>query len=213
MIVQFCYPGSDTIVPSTTYEMPRVHHFVLTNDRGRKMYGTCLTIMEEYKASADGPWKSQATVTLQSDGEEEACGIEVSVDHEGKALYIPKVLCLLSTWPYLTAFREYLSQLYRLASTTNVMTTPIERYVQNICQEIPAPPPGTSAIDSDSTIRFRRQRFMNAAPFECLDVEHGHYGAPWHAQLLVGQYSLTAVQILCSLLFQEIESYVPMLCC
>lgn len=232
MIVQFCYPGSDTIIPSTTYEMPRVHHFVLTNDRGRKMYGTCLTIMEEYKAAADGPWKSQATVTLQSDDEEEACGIEVSVDHQGKALYIPKVLCLLSTWPYLTAFREYLSQLYRLASATDVMTTPIERYIQNICQEIPAPPPGAYQVEVsilDSTIRFwappaKLPIAYVALPyqtlFECLDVEN--VLLLWRAMvterkvlLVSSQYSILTVcaEILCSLLFPMKWShlYVPML--
>ena len=42
MLIQFCFPHSDVIVPSRTYVMPRIHHFVLTNDKGRKVYGTCL---------------------------------------------------------------------------------------------------------------------------------------------------------------------------
>ena len=29
--------------------MPWVHHFVLTDNRGRKMYGTCLTLFEEFE--------------------------------------------------------------------------------------------------------------------------------------------------------------------
>lgn len=232
MILQFCYPGSDTIVPSSTYELPRVHHFVLTNDRGRKLYGTCLTIFEEYLPEADGPWKSQATVTMQNDQEEGEAGIEVIVDQRDTTLYIPKVLCLLSTWPYLTAFREYLAQLYRLASTTNVMTTPIERYVVNMCLEIPAPPPGAYEVQVrilDSTIRFwappaKLPIAYVALPyqtlFECLDMEN--ILTVWSAMaverkilLVSSQYSILTVcsEILCSLLFPMRWShlYVPLL--
>ena len=48
MITKFCYPQGDVIVPSRTYKMPTVHHFVLTDSRGGKMYGTCLTAYEEF---------------------------------------------------------------------------------------------------------------------------------------------------------------------
>jgi len=72
--------------------------------------------------------------------------------------YAPRVLCLLSTWPYLSAFRTYLTELYRLATcTTNFMKAPIERYILNICAEVPAPPPGSFEVQLsilDSTIRF-----------------------------------------------------------
>ena len=74
--------------------------------------------------------------------------IEVSLDYSEKlpTLYHPKVICILSSWPYLHAFREYLSQLYRLATLTNLMKCPLERYVINICEEVPAPPPGMFEI-------------------------------------------------------------------
>ena len=223
MILQFCYPTSDVIVPSTKYEMPRFHYFVLTNDKGRKVYGTCLTIMEEYVA--EGPWKSKGVAE-----EESASGIELSVCE--KVLYIPKVLCLLSTWPYLSAFREYLSQLYKLATATNCMTAPIERYIVNVCMEIPAPPPGAYQVQVnilDSTIRFwappaKLPIAFVGVPFQilfdCLDVEH--ILQVWSALmverkvlLLSSQYSILTVcaEILCSLLFPLRWShlYVPLL--
>lgn len=215
MIVQFCYPIDDVIVPTSRYEMPKVHHFVLTQGCGRKLYATCLTVLEEYEDTSKQVGESVSTF---SDGDE----IELSVSSEKKAtqLYIPKVLCLLSTWPYLTAFREYLSQLYRLASTTNVMTAPIERYIVNICQEIPAPPPGVYEIQLpilDSMIRFwappaKLPIAYVALPFqrlfECLDVEH--ILTVWMALmmerkvlLLSSQCSILTVcaEILLSLLF------------
>lgn len=224
MILQFCFPSDDAVVPSRTYQMPHVHHFVLTNERGRKIYGTCLTIFEEY--TPEGPWKTQA-MTLEEDD-----GIELSVDTRGKHLYIPKVLCLLSTWPYLTAFREYLAQLYRLATATDIMNSPLERYIVNICCEIPAPPPGAYEVQLsilNSKIRFWAPpaklplayvALHYSILFECLDIPN--ILSLWKALVLErkillvsSQHSILTVcaEILCSLLFpmQWSHLYVPLL--
>lgn len=220
MILQFCFPASDVVVPSLTYELPRVHHFVLTTGRGRKVYGTCLTVMEEYQAPESPEDDKQSTKILStSDGED---GIELAFGNkrESVAMYIPKVMCILSAWPYLTAIREYLSQLYRLTTASNVMRVPLERYVCNICKEIPAPPPGAYEIQLDildSTIRFwappaKLPIAYVALPyntlFECLDLDHIIY--LWRALLverkillLSSQHSSLTIcaEILCSLLF------------
>ena len=229
MLVQFCYPHSDVIVPSTTYIMPRIHHFVLTNDKGRKVYGTCLTVYEEYYPSLDDPFRRNETVHSDS-GE---LDIEVTVENGGrKPLYIPRVLCILSTWPYLTAFREYVTQLYRLATTTNMMDTPIERHILNLCEEIPAPPPGAFEIQVPiltSTIRFWAPPAKLPIPyvalpyqtlFDCLDVDN--VLTVWYALvlersvlLLSSQYSILTVcaEILTSLLFpmQWSHLYIPLI--
>lgn len=227
MILQFCYPSSETIVPTRQYEMPRVHHFVLTNDRGTKIYGTCLTMHEEYVSEDKGSWRTARPVRT----DQEAEGVEVSVDQKC-TLYIPKILCLLSTWSYLTAFRQYLAQLYRLASTTNVMTAPLERYIVNVCKEIPAPPPGAYEIEVsllDTTIRFwappaRLPIAYVALPyqvlFDCLEIDRIIY--VWSALLverkvllLSSQYSILTVcaEIFSSFLFPLRWShlYVPLL--
>ena len=227
MVTQFCYPVGEFIVPSREYEMPRVHHFVLTNEKGRKIYGTCLTVYEEYYPQADAPWRRQDSVHTDEGNE-----VEVTVDHSVSVLYIPRCLCILSTWPYLTAFREYLAQLYRLASGSNCMMAPIERYVMNLCMEIPAPPPGAFEVQVnilDSIIRFwappaKLPIAYVALPyhtlFECLDVEnilHLWYCLSLERKVLLisSQYSLLTVcaEILCSLLFpmQWSHLYVPVL--
>ena len=229
MIIQFCYPHSDEIVPSTTYVLPKIHHFVLTNEKGRKIYGTCLTIYEEYDVSADAPFSRKHKVHANT-GEDD---IEVSVDAEkGTTLYIPRVLCIISYWPYLTAFREYLTQLYRLASTTDMMHAPLERYILNICLEIPAPPPGAFEVHIrilQSTIKFwappaKLPIAYVALPyqvlFDCLEINN--VLLVWYALvmeqkvlLLSSQYSILTIcsEILCSLLFpmQWSHLYVPML--
>ena len=228
MMTQFCFPSGDVIYPSRQYELPRIHHAVLTNEYGRKVYMTGLTIFEEYHPSEKGPFRARDEIH-QEDSDRD---IEVTVSDGGKALYIPKVLCILSTWPYLTAFREYLSQLYRLASTTNVMQVPIERYICNLCMEIPAPPPGAYEVQVsilNSTIRFwappaKLPIAYVALPyqtlFDCLDVDH--ILLLWnalimeHKVLLVSsQYSILTVcaEILTSLLFpmRWCHLYVPLL--
>jgi DENN (AEX-3) domain/uDENN domain/dDENN domain len=262
MIPQFCFPTlphDHVISPVSTYELPRVHHFVLTNEKGRKVYGTCLTVLEELapplfpssyfdeKSRQHQQQQSSmsSSLTVLEDLSSFAlnlAGIEVdnrpprnSNGHAGTSkttLYIPKVLCLLSSWPYLTAFREYVAQLYRLATTTNIMSAPIERYITNICLEIPAPPPGAYEIQvdiMDSTIRFwappgKLPLAHVALPFhvlfECLDVEHILH--VWSALiterkilLVSSQFSILTIccEVLCSLLFPLRWShlYIPLL--
>eukprot|EP00956_Cyclotella_meneghiniana_P035000 scaffold110197_cov67-Cyclotella_meneghiniana.AAC.1 len=208
---QFCHPeGTDLIQPTKEYKMPRIHFFVLTDNMGGKQYGTCLTVYEEYRKEGGDENAKKKTTTY----------------------YAPRVLCLLSTYPYLTSFRTYLTQLYRLATTTDVMTAPIERYVQNICFEVPAPPPG--AFEVQLNIMNNKIRFW-APPadqpiayvslpfkvlFECLDI--GNILFAWYTLacerkvlLVSGQLSLLTVcsEILCSLLFPMKWShlYIPVL--
>eukprot|EP00536_Pseudo-nitzschia_multiseries_P000357 jgi/Psemu1/317290/estExt_fgenesh1_pm.C_50007 len=230
MITQFCFPVGDIIYPSTEYKMPSAHHFVLTNDKGRKVYGTCLTIYEEYKPPKNAPWRHNFEHIYPS-----WCGgtgIEVSVNSAENCLYIPRCLCILSIWPYVTAFREYLAQLYRLATSTDCMKAPIERYVMNLCMEIPAPPPGAFEVKIsilDSVIRFwsppaKLPIAYVALPyqtlFDCLDIEnilHLWYCLTMERKILLlsSQHSILTVcsEILCSLLYPMKWShlYVPLL--
>lgn len=209
--------------------MPRIHHFTLTNDKGRKVYGTCLTFYEEYHPNDNTPYSNRSTVLDKEDGE----NIEVTVEStKGKALYIPKVLCILSTWAYLTAFREYLSQLYRLATTTNLMQCPVERHILNLCSEIPAPPPGAFEVHVSiltSTIKFwappaKLPLAYVALPFETLFecLEPDNILTVWYALVLEhkvllvsSQHSILTVcaEILCALLFplQWSHLYIPLL--
>lgn len=229
MVTQFCFPAGEIILPSLEYQMPIVHHFVLTNDRGKKVYGTCLTVYEEYHPGENTPWGNPEKLHLATVGE---AGIEVSVNSENPTLYVPRCLCILSIWPYMTAFREYLAQLYRLATSTNCMKAPIERYIMNICMEIPAPPPGAFEVQMtilDSVIRFwsppaKLPVAYVALPyqilFDCLDIEnimHLWYCLTMERKVLLlsSQHSILTVcsEILCSLLYPMKWShlYVPLL--
>jgi len=243
MISHFCFPTSQNIELTTQYKMPRVHYFVLTDGRGKKMYGTCLTIYEEFKPDTISPISEEEGVVLEflekkngivyanaTDGQDIEVTLKNGKKHQN--VFIPKVLCLMSTWPYLHAFREYLSQLYRLATLTDQMKVPIERYIINICEEIPAPPPGSFEIRlkiCSSLIRFWAPPANQPIPyvslpfevlFECLDTSNVMY--TWYSLtlerkvlLVSSQYSLLTIcaEILCSLLFpmQWSHLYIPIL--
>eukprot|EP00986_Skeletonema_menzelii_P008652 scaffold3743_cov155-Skeletonema_menzelii.AAC.7 len=246
MLPHFCYPqGIDQIVPSHEYIMPRIHHFVLTDSAGGKLYGTCLTVYEEFSNGGDDTSNCDDDISLLSEREEdqERANIEISIDGSPKVVrarrrsrhhtyYAPRVLCLLSTWPYLSAFRTYLTQLYRLATATSLMKAPIERYIQNICSEVPAPPPGSFEVKLsilDTQIRFWAPPADQPIPyvslnygvlFECLDI--GNVLFVWYTLacerkilLVSSQLSLLTIcaEILCSMLFPMRWShlYIPVL--
>ena len=241
MVTQFCFPVGDVIVPSPNYELPRVHHFVLTNEKGRKIYGTCLTVHEEFEPADDddSPWARQPNAPFIHSGDSmdgsSDNNIEVTMDDASSnttTLYIPRCLCILSHWPYVQAFRDYLAQLYRLASTTDCMTAPLERYIMNLCVEIPAPPPGAYEVQVqilDRTIRFwappaKLPIAFVALPYrtllECLDLDnilHVWYCLLLERKVLVvsSQHSLLTVacEIFNSLLFplQWSHLFVPLL--
>lgn len=229
MITHFCHPSGDVVLPTTEYQKPKIHHFVLTNEKGRKVYGTCLTSYEEYHPYDESLVQSKSLVHENSGRD-----IEVTVqdDVSETELYLPRCLCILSIWPYVRAFRKYLAQLYRLATATDCMNVPIERYIVNICMEIPAPPPGAFEVQVnilDLVIRFwsppaRLPIAYVALPyrtlFDCLDIEtilHLWYCLTMERKVLLvsSQLSLLTVcsEILCSLLYPMKWShlYVPVL--
>jgi hypothetical protein len=200
---QFCHPQGTILRATAEYKMPTIHYFCLTDSNAGKLYGTCLTFYEEMIAEVGK-----------------------------RTYYAPRVLCLLSAWPYLTAFRTYLTQLYRLATTTNLMQAPIERYVLNICEELPAPQPGSFEVKLTilgSDVRFwappaNQPIAYVSLPyqvlFECLDISNVMY--TWYSLacerkviLVSDNMSLLTVcaEILCSLLFPMKWShlYIPVL--
>jgi DENN (AEX-3) domain len=176
------------------------------------MYGTCLTLWEPHKISGR---KKNAH--------------EGEADHAEHDVFLPKCVVLLSTYPYLMAFREYLTQLNRLTKMGE-MTVPIERYITNICCEIPAPPPGSFEVQTtilDSIIKIwspphNQPIAWVSLPFshlfECLDIDN--IILVWRCLVLERQVLLTSTQlsilttaseILLSLLFpmRWSHAYIP----
>ncbi len=172
------------------------------------MYGVCLTMFEPFEVE---------TVEKK----------EVKVEE----IFQPKCICILSAYPYLVAFREYLTQLERLTKSGD-MTVPLERYVANFCSEVPAPPPGSFEVQttiSDSVIKIWSPPYNQPIAwvslpfshlFECLDIDN--IITLWHALALERQVLVVSTQktlltticeILISLLFpmKWSHAYIPLL--
>jgi pentatricopeptide repeat protein len=188
------------------------------------MYGTCLTLWEPYTITLKP--KPMPKVAEEAGEEKKASGDVIS-----KEVFLPKCLVLLSNYPYLSVFREYLTQLHRL-SKMGEMTLPIERYICNFCSEIPAPPPGSFEVQTtilDSVIRIWSPPHNLPIPwismpfgnlFECLDIDN--IILVWHCLVLERQVLLTSTQlsilttaseIFLSLLFpfRWSHAYIPLL--
>ena len=193
-----------------------------TGGTGKKMYGTCLTLWEPTQISGRRK-KSKNSVDKSGESYKESIStFEV---------FLPKCVVLLSTYPYLMAFREYLTQLNRLTKIGE-MTLPIERYITNICLEIPAPPPGSFEVQTtilDSIIKIwspphNQPIAWVSLPFshlfQCLDIDN--IILVWHCLALERQVLLTSTQlsilttcseIMLSLLFpmRWSHAYIPLL--
>jgi hypothetical protein len=219
MLTHFCYPqGVENIVPIHDYRMPRIHHFCLTDSKGGKLYGTCLTVWEEFNINGKETVDNDDDISLASMREEdqERNYIECSINeppsvrrHRRRSMnhkyYAPRVLCLLSTWPYLSAFRTYLAQLYRLVTTTTLMQAPLERYILNICEEVPAPPPGSFEVHLsilEASIRIWAPPADQPIPyvsvnygvlFECLDISNVLFA--WNTLALERKILLVSSQV------------------
>lgn len=206
----FCHP-SGGIQLRTQMTMPKVHYFVATGGNGKFMYGTCLTLWEPYIITA------QRKDARQSE--------------KKKEVYLPKCLVILSSYQYLMAFREFLTQINRF-SKMGAMTLPLERYIANFCAEIPAPPPGAFEVQTtilDSVIKIWSPPYNQPIAwvslpfshlFECLDIDN--IMLVWHCLALERQVLLTSTQlslltscseILISLLFpmRWSHAYIPVL--
>jgi len=207
----FCHPDG-SIRLRTDPCMPKVHYFVSTGGRGQQMYGTCLTVFEPYMLQGKKPKSDSSEET--SDEKEDGGG----VDEVQKEVYLPKCIVLISAYPYLAAFREFLVQLHRM-SKMGEMPLPLERYIVNFCAEIPAPPPGSFEVQTtilDSVIKIWSPPHNQpigwvSLPFshlfECLDIQN--ILTVWHCMALERQVLLTSTQL--SLLTECCEIFLSLL--
>jgi len=215
----FCHISGAIQLKKKPY-MPKIHYFVTTGGTGKKMYGTCLTLWEPSQIA--GKKKKSKKTGDENDGVNDESSIY--------DVFLPKCVVILSTYPYLMAFREYLTQLNRL-SKIGEMTLPMERYITNICLEIPAPPPGSFEVQTtilDSIIKIwspphNQPIAWVSLPFshlfQCLDIDN--IILVWHCLVLERQVLLTSTQlsilttcseILLSLLFpmRWSHAYIPL---
>ncbi|XP_019856639.1 PREDICTED: C-myc promoter-binding protein-like isoform X2 [Amphimedon queenslandica] len=121
----FCLPFGVSVEAwerHASFPLPAFSTFALTSATGQCMYGACIVFYEKIPRSFT--FLSSMKKTL---------GVE-----ENEALHVSKCICLLSHWPFFSAFKSFLSALYRLSISKNIQL-PLERYVANLMFHVPFP--------------------------------------------------------------------------
>ncbi|KAL5255927.1 hypothetical protein ACHWQZ_G011222 [Mnemiopsis leidyi] len=146
---------------------PQFSSFVLTNEKGNKMYGSSLTFYELFI----GTEKIQAL----SDNYPKDPDLFP---------YATKSICILSRWPsFFETFQKWLTELYEISVSGLALTIPIERLISNMLYDVPFPTltkPTVSLTIGDKTIPFE-QPLTTQIPtsggtvktlLECLEPNH-----------------------------------------
>jgi hypothetical protein len=219
----FCFPNG--IEVKSSLGIPTFHSFVLTSDEGSRTLGSCLTFYEPFNPSQMTSYRTALVHSEMFDGDD-AVDEYLSKRH----FYSPKCLCLFSDWTYVAAFKRILCGLYEL--TCIPCQIPIERYICNIIDDIPAPVAGRVDVTyylGDKPITFRCPPFnepnvWSGLPlfplFECLSPENilhlfGLVLTERQILLVSSQYCLLTIcaEAITSLIypFSWTHAYVPIL--
>jgi hypothetical protein len=75
-----------------------------------------------------------------------------------ETIFMPKAIGIISRWPFIDLFRDYLSSL--VFKTSTGLNLPLERYLINLAEEIPVPPRGKMEVE----ITLDKLRFYCARP-------------------------------------------------
>jgi hypothetical protein len=192
---------------------PLFHSFIHTSQDGSRLIGSVLTFYEELST------EQREVLTLY--------GFDVA---SHPRLYVQKGICLLSHWPFLSAFKKFLTGLYQISLSPSYI--PIERYICNFIDDVPAPTSGKVDITyflEEEAIQFQcpplnEPNAWSGFPlfplFECLSAINivTLFGLMFVERPIVfisSQYSLLTLccEAMTSLLypFRWAHSYVPIL--
>jgi DENN domain-containing protein 5 len=115
--------------------------FIMTKSDGAEQYGVCLKFWERI-STAD-------MVNLATDFEThstELTGMTPAKHTElySQTIYEPRVICIMSQWPFFDTYTLYVKTLYRVIQCAPPVH--IEKIIQHIVWEVPVPPAGKTIV-------------------------------------------------------------------
>ena len=165
-IPMFCYPKLGCTLYRTQYSnIPLVQYygFVVKNERGDSIYVSCVSFMEplttskikqleqlsyqrrrtslpHYKHCIERQQRSNVDDhETTHDNTASGCLVTAFTD---MTTFENKTICLVSRYPYWTAFRKFLSHLHMITTSSVPSTIPIERYISHLLLSVQLPRPG-----------------------------------------------------------------------
>ncbi|OWZ22684.1 hypothetical protein PHMEG_0002564 [Phytophthora megakarya] len=157
-IGEFVFP--EGFMLSKSYVAPVFFAFVLTNVSGVKIYACALKFYEELhplevvsliaphyhrqrhrrRPSNGSPRPDEKDDNQRTQLPQWVQDLSADAASAPGPVFCPKCIVVTSQYPYFSAFRQFLQQIYRVTLSESPM--PIERYIANFLVEIPLPPPG-----------------------------------------------------------------------
>lgn len=218
----FCFPQGLSL-HEKSYP-PTFHSFVHTSEDGTRMIGCVLAFSEELTSLQ---YQSINALITTLNGTYH-CSIPIP-----PILHIRKGICLLSRYPFINSFKIFLVTIFNMTKDNGVQNSiPIERFICNFMDDVPAPPPGKVDIKyfiGDETISFvcpplnQPNHWLGYSIFplfECLSAENIIYLLTLiltERQILFisSQYHLLTIcaEIISSLIypFRWAHAYIPVL--
>lgn len=161
-IALFCFPLGCEI--SENDLSPTFFSFVISCEDGSRVMGCCLrfyepmtpmqraSLLDRYKEIEEKDSATSSSTKIDS---------RQSFYYQNQAFYVPRCICLISSWPFVLAFKSFLSELYRSSTiqpSEDAARIPLERYICNFIDDVPAPPWGRVDVSyyfKDQVILFR----------------------------------------------------------
>ncbi len=164
----FCYPTGCRLHRAKLSDepVPQYYGFVVKNERGDSIYVSCVSFMEpltpEKESQLDEMSSQRAMYSLShkqfcenrgiSIGKGEAARRHLRAPENNLLLtsfddmitFENKTICLVSRFPFWTAFRKFLLNMHLLAGTASDL--PLERLISHLLLTVPLPRPGGPSV-------------------------------------------------------------------
>ena len=133
----FCFPWGVNI--SKKHGSPIISYLVLTDEKGNKLYCTCMKILElkeEISEEISEEMSKETELTAESKN-----NFFIYIE----SFYIPKCLVIISRLAFFETFDKILSKLYSLCYQKSFI--PMEWYICHLAISIPTPPRGHLTVE------------------------------------------------------------------
>ena len=168
----FCYPTGCTLHRTEYCQVPQPqsYGFVVKNERGDSLHVACVSFMEpltqakrrqldefsyqrrQTSLSHRNYWeRRRRTNPLSFSNQNNTSPKHISTTNSclvtafsDMTIFENKTICLVSRYPFWTAFRKFLSHLHIIAGASSDL--PLERYISHLLLAVPLPRPGGPAV-------------------------------------------------------------------
>jgi hypothetical protein len=155
----FCYPTGCRLHRAKFSDAPLAEYygFVVKNERGDSIYVSCVSFAEPLTAQkqrqldklsetrrhtslAHAAFCDKRDKQNQNENYRVNSGDSLLTRFDDMTTFEKKTICLVSRFPFWTAFRKFLSHLHILSGSTSEL--PLERHISHLLLSVPLPKPG-----------------------------------------------------------------------